>query len=166
MEESSVRRLSAILAADVVGYSRMMGEDEARTLDALRRLRDDTLAPAVAAHHGRIVKGLGDGWLVSFDSAAEAVRCAAAVQDGLSADAQMRLRIGIHIGDVTFEGGDVFGDGVNIAARLETLAAPGGVAISDAVWSSLDGTLRSRFTDFGPQQLKNIASPVRVWALV
>ena len=165
MEESSVRRLSAILAADVVGYSRMMGEDEARTLDALRRLRDDTLAPAVGAHHGRIVKGLGDGWLVSFDSAAEAVRCAAAVQDGLSADAQMRLRIGIHIGDVTFEGGDVFGDGVNIAARLETLAAPGGVAISDAVWSSLDGTLRSRFTDFGPQQLKNIASPVRVWAL-
>ena len=164
-KEGSVRRLSAILAADVVGYSRMMGEDETRTLGALRRLRDETLSPAVAAHGGRIVKGLGDGWLVSFDSAAAAVQCAASVQGGLTADAPMCLRIGVHIGDVTFEDGDVYGDGVNVAARLESLAAPGGVAISDTVWSSLDGTLRSRFTDFGPQHLKNIASPVRVWAL-
>jgi adenylate cyclase len=165
MEKSSVRRLTAILAADVVGYSRMMGEDETRTLGALRRLRDETLSPAVASHGGRIIKGLGDGWLVSFDSAAAAVQCAASVQGSLTADAPMCLRIGVHIGDVTFEDGDVYGDGVNVAARLESLAAPGGVTISDTVWSSLDGTLRSRFTDFGPQHLKNIASPVRVWAL-
>jgi len=165
MEQGSVRRLSAILAADVVRYSRMMGEDETRTLDTLRRLRDETLAPAVEDHGGRIVKGLGDGWLVSFDSAAEAVLCATSVQDLLTENAPMRLRIGVHIGDVTFEDGDVYGDGVNVAARLEAIAAPGGVAISDSVWSSLDGRLRSRFTDCGPQHLKNIASPVRTWAL-
>ncbi len=165
MEKSSPRRLSAILAADVVGYSRMMGEDETRTLDALRRLRDETLSPSVAAHGGRIVKGLGDGWLVSFESADAAVQCAVAVQDSLTADETMRLRMGIHIGDVIFEDEDIYGDGVNVAARLEALAAPGGLAISDTVWSSLDGKLRSRFTDFGPQHLKNIASPVRIWAL-
>lgn len=164
MDSGTVRRLSAILAADVVGYSRMMGEDEARTLHALRRLRDETLAPAVAVNGGRIVKGLGDGWLVAFDSAAAAVLCATSVQDSLREDAPMRLRIGIHIGDVTFEDGDIYGDGVNVAARLEAIATPGGVAISETVWSSLDGTLRSRFTDCGPQQLKNIASAVRVWA--
>ncbi len=164
MNSGTVRRLSAILAADVVGYSRMMGEDEARTLHALRRLRDETLAPAVAVNGGRIVKGLGDGWLVAFDSSAAAVLCATSVQDSLREDAPMRLRIGIHIGDVTFEDGDIYGDGVNVAARLEAIATPGGVAISEMVWSSLDGTLRSRFTDCGPQQLKNIASAVRVWA--
>jgi class 3 adenylate cyclase/tetratricopeptide (TPR) repeat protein len=164
MSNGTVRRLSAILAADVVGYSRMMGEDEARTLSALRRLRDETLAPAVAANGGRIVKGLGDGWLVAFDSSAAAVLCAVSVQDSLGDGAPMRLRIGIHIGDVAFEDGDIFGDGVNVAARLEAIAAPGGLAISETVWSSLDGTIRSRFTDCGPRQLKNIASPVRVWA--
>ncbi len=163
MEKNSVRRLSAILATDVVGYSRMMGEDEERTLNALRWLRDEVLSPAVSAHGGQIVKGLGDGWLVSFDSAAAAVQCAASVQDSLTADMPMRLRIGVHIGDVTFEDGDIYGDGVNVAARLEALAAPGGLAISDTVWSSLDGTLRSSFTDLGPQHLKNIANAVRVW---
>ncbi len=160
MEKSLVRRLSAILAADVVGYSRLMGEDETRTLGDLRRLRDETFAPAVADHGGQIIKGLGDGWLVSFDSAAAAVHCAASVQDSLCADAAADR---VHIGDVAFEDGDIYGDGVNIAARKEALAAPGGLAISDTVYSSLDGTLRSRFTDLGPQQLKNIANPVRVW---
>ena len=164
MNDGMVRRLAAILAADVVGYSRMMGADEARTLHALRRLRDETLAPAVAANGGRIVKGLGDGWLVAFDSSAAAVLCATAVQDRLGEDAPMRLRIGVHVGDVAFEDGDIYGDGVNVVARLEAIAAPGGVAISEIVWSSLDGTMRARFTDCGPRQLENIASPVRVWA--
>jgi adenylate cyclase len=121
----------------------MMGEDETRTLSALRSLRDEKLSPAVEAHGGRI--------------------CAASVQDSLTADAPMRLRMGVHIGDVTFEDGDIYGDGVNVAARLEGLAAPGGLAISDTVWSSLDETFRSRFSDFGLQHLKNIANPVRVW---
>jgi len=164
MSTKSVRRLAAILAADVVGFSRMMGEDEARTLDALRLLRDEVVTPAVASYGGHIVKGLGDGWLVSFDSAAEAVQCAFTVQDKLSANASMTLRVGVHLGDVTFQDEDIFGDGVNVSARLEALAAPGGLAISDTVWSSLDGTLRSRFDDMGPLNLKNIPRPVRVWA--
>lgn len=165
MEGRPTRRLSAILAADVVGYSRMMGEDEAGTLGALRRLRDDTFSPAVTRHGGRIVKGLGDGWLVCFDSAAAAVQCAVSVQESQAPEAPMRLRIGVHIGDVTFEDGDVYGDGVNVAARLEGLAAPGGLAVSEIVWSSLDGTLRPRFKSLGPQNLKNIAAPVGVWTL-
>ncbi len=164
-----VRRLAAVLAADVVGYSRMMGEDEARTLAGLRRLREAVIAPEVAAHRGNIVKSLGDGWLVAFDSAAEAVRCALAVQDALAqqdaqpGDALMLLRVGGHIGDVGHEDGYIYGDGVNIAARLEAVAAPGGIAISDAARSSLDGTLRSEFEDAGLHDLKNIASSVRVW---
>jgi adenylate cyclase len=164
MNTKSVRRLAAILAADVVGFSKLMGEDEARTLDALRRLRDQVINPTVANHGGVIVKGLGDGWLVSFDSAAEAVRCALSLQDDLGGEASLTLRVGVHLGDVTFEDADIFGDGVNVAARLEALAAPGGLAISDTVWSSLDGTLRARFSDRGPLTLKNIPRPVRVWA--
>ena len=140
-----------------------MGEDETRTLDALRRLREEVVTPTVAANGGSIVKSLGDGWLVSFDSAAEAVSCALAIQDASIGEASMTLRIGVHLGDVTFEDQDIFGDGVNVAARLEALAAPGGLAISDTVWSSLDGTLRSRFSDKGPLTLKNIPRPVRVW---
>ncbi len=163
MDKQSVRRLAAILAADVVGFSRMMGEDETRTLDALRQLRGEVIGPAVSGNGGRIVKSLGDGWLVSFDSAAEAVQCALAIQAALNAGASLTLRIGVHLGDVTFEDDDIFGDGVNVAARLEALAAPGGLAISDTVWSSLDGTLRSQFADKGPLTLKNIARPVRVW---
>jgi len=163
METGSNRQLAAILAADVVGYSRLMGEDEARTLGALRQLREETLIPTVAAHSGRIVKSLGDGWLVCFDSATAAVLCGLSMQDRVNSDAPMRLRIGIHLGDVVFEDGDIFGDGVNIAARLEAIAVPGGIALSDTVWSSLDGTIRSRFADLGPQRLKNIATAVRVW---
>lgn len=157
-------RLVSILAADVVGYSRMMHEDHARTLFELRRIRDELVEPSIVRHHGGVVKRLGDGWLASFDRAAEAVRCAAAIQDDMAAGSSMRLRIGVHVGHVTFEDEDIFGDGVNIAARLEALAAPGGVAISDAVWSGVDQALRRDFDDAGPRTLKNIAGPVRVWA--
>ncbi|MFO7856153.1 MAG: adenylate/guanylate cyclase domain-containing protein [Paracoccaceae bacterium] len=157
------RRLAAILAADVVGYSARMGEDEAATLAALRALRAEVLGPTVGALGGRVVKSLGDGWLVEFGAAADAVACAMRVQDRLDAPGGLRLRIGVHLGDVTHEEDDVFGDGVNVAARLEAEAAPGGIAISDPVYGALDGTLRPSFDDGGERALKNIARPVRVW---
>lgn len=162
--EPASRRLAAILAADVVGYSRMMSEDEAQTLSALRSLRSDVVEPTVGKHRGVVVKSLGDGWLVSFDSAVDAVRCAMAIQESLADEPLMQLRIGVHMGDVTHVDGDIFGDGVNIAARLEGLASPRGIAISDSVRSSLDGTLRPSFSDAGLHELKNIAEPVRIWA--
>ncbi|WP_340107752.1 adenylate/guanylate cyclase domain-containing protein [Pikeienuella sp. HZG-20] len=158
------RRLAAILAADIAGYSRLMGADETATLSALRLFRSDIFGPAVGRARGRIVKSMGDGWLVEFGSAADAVTCALEVQDRLAAHETIRLRIGVHLGDVTHEEEDVFGDGVNIAARLEALSAPGGIAISDAVRSSIDGVLRAGFADAGARRLKNIADPVRVWA--
>ncbi len=158
------RRLAAILAADVVGYSRLMGEDQEGTLSALRRLRSEVFAPAVASRHGKIIKSMGDGWLVAFDSAADAVTCAMQVQDRLTGEDAIKLRIGVHTGDIVQEDEDVFGDGVNIAARLEAISAPGGVAISDAVWGALDGTLKPSFDDQGEKTLKNIAHPVKVWA--
>ena len=161
--EEMQRRLAAILAADVVGYSARMGEDEAATLAALRTLRAEVLGPTVGARGGRIVKSLGDGWLVEFGAAADAVACAMQVQDRLDAPGGLRLRIGVHLGDVTHEDEDVFGDGVNVAARLEAEAAPGGVAISDPVYGALDGTLRPSFDDGGERALKNIARPVRIW---
>lgn len=158
------RRLAAILAADVIGYSKLMGEDEAGTLAALRRLRSEVFAPAVASKRGKIIKSMGDGWLVEFASAEDAVTCAMQVQDKLTTDQTIKLRIGVHTGDVVHQDEDVFGDGVNIAARLEEISPNGGVAISDAVWGALDGTLKPSFDDQGSKSLKNIAHPIKVWA--
>lgn len=158
------RRLAAILAADVVNYSRLMGEDQDGALAALRRLRAEVFAPAVASRRGKIVKSMGDGWLVAFDSAADAVTCAMQVQDRLAGETKIKLRIGVHTGDIVQEDEDVFGDGVNIAARLEAISAPGGVAVSDAVWGALDGTLKPSFDDQGEKTLKNITHPVKVWS--
>jgi len=157
------RRLAAILAADVVGYSRLMGKDEERTLKALRSLRDELFGPAVAGHKGKVVKNLGDGWIVEFTSVVEAVNCALQIQTGLVGHEAIKLRIGIHIGDIVHDHDDIFGDGVNVAARLETFAEPGTVAISDAVFGSLDGTLRPSFDNAGAQSLKNISRPIQVW---
>ena len=157
------RRLAAILAADIVGYSALMAEDEAGTLEALRRLRRELFHPAVAGHRGKVVKDMGDGWLAEFASAADAVNCAVQVQNGLIGNATIEVRIGIHIGDITHEDEDVYGDGVNVAARLEALAEAGAVAISDAVYGALDGTLQPSFDDTGEQVLKNIPRSVRVW---
>ncbi len=165
------RRLAAILAADVVGFSRMMGADEAAALSALGELRHDVFEPLVAAHRGTVVKRMGDGWLVAFDSALDAVTCALAVQEQLTGDretrseiAPMQLRIGIHVGDVVHDDEhDIHGDGVNVAARLETVSPTGGIAVSDQVYNSLDGTRRAAFGDGGEQILKNIVRPVRVW---
>ncbi len=158
------RKLAAILAADVVGYSRLLGNDEVSKLAALRQLRSELFAPTIAGHHGTIIKSMGDGWLVEFSSAADAVNCAMRVQDKLLDNATIKLRIGIHIGDIVHEDEDIFGDGVNIAARLQEIAQPGSVAISDAVQGALDGTLRPSFDDQGQQYLKNIAQPVRAWS--
>jgi len=158
------RRLAAILAADIIGYSKLMGEDEAGTLAALRRLRSEVFSPAVASKRGKIIKSMGDGWLVAFNSAEDAVTCAMHVQDRLTTDPTIKLRIGVDTGDVVHQDEDVFGDDVNIAARLEEISPHGGVAISDAVWGALDGTLKPSFDDQGEKALKNIAHPVRVWA--
>lgn len=157
------RRLAAILAADVVGYSALMAEDENSTLEALRRMRAEVFNPAVAGHRGKIVKNMGDGWLVEFASAVDAVSCAIRIQQGLDKNSILSLRSGIHIGDITHEGDDIFGDGVNVAARLEALAVPGGIAVSDAVYGSLDGTLSPAFDDAGEKCLKNIPRAIRVW---
>ena len=157
------RKLAAILAADVVGYSKLVSEDEASALAALRDFRANSVRPFAAQHRGEIVKSMGDGWLIAFSSAQEAVSCAIKLQDAQEEHAVIRLRIGVHIGDITREDEDIFGDGVNIAARLEALAPPGGVALSDGAHVMLDGTLRSSFADQGMQMLKNIDRPVRVW---
>jgi len=158
-----VRRLCAILAADIVGYSRLMGQDELGTLDALRRMRAELFEPAVAGQHGKIIKSMGDGWLVSFRSTADAVACALLVQDKLAVNPTIKVRIGVHIGDVVFENEDIFGDGVNVASRLQEFCGPGCVAVSDAAFGSLDGALAPSFDDAGPQSFKNIARHVQVW---
>lgn len=157
------RRLAAILAADIVGYSALMAEDEAGTLEALRRLRREVFHPTVAGHRGKVVKALGDGWLVEFGSAIDSVNCALQIQQRLAGEVKIRVRIGIHLGDITHEDEDIYGDGVNVAARLEALSEPGAVTISDAVHGALDGTLTRSFDDAGERTLKNIARPVRVW---
>ena len=164
------RRLAAILAADVVGYSRLMGVDEAGTLAALRTRWKDVLTPSVARHRGRVVKVMGDGVLVEFGSAVDAVECAVALQagfalvnEGVGEDRRIVLRIGINLGDVIVEGGDIYGDGVNIAARLEALAEPGGICVSAAVHDQVRGKLAVGFDALGPQVLKNIAAPVQLF---
>jgi adenylate cyclase len=169
-EEPPKRRLAAILAADVAGYSRLMGEDEAGTLSALKARRKEILQPVVSKHHGRIVKLMGDGVLVEFASAVNAVVCAVELQGAMAAankdlpeDRQISLRVGINLGDVMVEDGDLYGDGVNIAARLEALAEPGCVFVSSKVRDEVVGKLGIGFEDLGPQSLKNIAEPVRAY---
>src|SRR5208283_1159292 len=171
MTEARVeRRLAAILAADVVGYSRQMGADEAGTLAALKRHRETIFNPAVAAHNGRIVKLIGDGAIVEFGSVVDAVNCALSVQrsdasppDHSASQPAIVLRIGINLGDVIIEGDDIYGDGVNIAARLEPLAEPGGVCVSSIVNESVGNRIDVRFSDSGEINVKNIDRPIRVW---
>ncbi|MFN4158706.1 MAG: adenylate/guanylate cyclase domain-containing protein [Gemmobacter sp.] len=165
------RRLAAILAADVVGFSRMMGTDESGTLARLRTVWAEHFNPAVAARRGRIVKMMGDGALVEFGSAVDAVDCAVAVQEGMAAfnaahgDAEPILfRVGVNLGDIVIEGDDIFGDGVNVAARLEALAPKGGILVSDAVHAQVRGKVEVVFEDAGDLVLKNIAEPVRAWS--
>jgi TolB-like protein/class 3 adenylate cyclase len=167
---AATRRLTAILAADVAGYSRLMGADEEGTLERLKALRDELLDPKIAEHHGRIVKTTGDGLLVEFASVVDAVRCAVAVQQaipernaGVAADNRIELRIGINLGDVIVEGDDIYGDGVNIAARIEALADAGGVFVSNTVYDHVRDRLPFVFEDLGDQQVKNITRPVRVY---
>ena len=162
------RSLAAVLVADVAGYSELMGNNTEATLSALKRLRSEVFRPAVASRSGRVVKSMGDGWIVLFSAAADAASCALQIQELLAADMsrstpKMLLRLGLHLGDVIEDDDDVFGDGVNVAARLEELARPGTIAISDAVFGSLDGTLRPSFDDAGEMLLKNISKPIRVW---
>lgn len=157
------RHLAAILAADVVGYSKLMGEDQVGTLDALRELRKGLFEPAVAAHNGVVIKSMGDGWIVEFASVSDAVKCAVQVQTELVGHAVITLRMGIHTGEVVHEGDDLYGEGINIAARLEALTTPGDILISDNALHSLDGKAAAQFTDFGAHQLKNIARPVTIW---
>lgn len=158
------RSLAAVLAADMVGYSARMSSDADGTLATLRRLRVELFNPAVAGHQGRLVKSAGDGWIVTFQSALDAVACAMRVQDKLVTEPEIELRIGIHMGDVAIEDDDVFGDAVNVAARLEEIAPPGGLVISEAVFGGLDGTLRPAFDAAGDRKLHNIPLPVRVWS--
>jgi adenylate cyclase len=158
------RRLAAILAADVVGYSRLMGADEAGALVALRAMFADVFNPAVAAHDGRVFKLLGDGALVEFGSAVDAVDCGLAIQRRLADAGGLTLRIGINLGDIVIEGNDIFGDGVNVAARLEPLAPHGGLLVSDSVHAQIAGKIEVAFDDCGEVALKNIATPVRVWS--
>src|SRR5580700_10635416 len=163
------RRLAAILAADVAGYSRLIGADEEGTLDRLKSLRAELIEPAVAEHRGRIVKTTGDGLLVEFASVVDALRCATDWQAGMAgrsagtSDERIEFRIGINVGDVVVEDGDIFGDGVNVAARLEGLADPGGICVSARVQEDAAGRLDLAFDDMGDQALKNIARSVRVY---
>lgn len=164
------RRLAAILVADVVGYSRLMGRDERGTLAALKSLRQEVVDPAIASHGGRIVKTTGDGLLLEFPSVVNAVRCAVEMQTAvadhtaeMAEDRRIVFRIGINIGDIIVEGDDIFGDGVNVAARLQEIAAPGGVCISSRVHEDVRDRLETAFDDGGTQTLKNIARPVQVW---
>jgi adenylate cyclase len=169
----ATRRLAAILAADVVGYSRLMGADEEGTLERLKALRRELVDPKIAEHHGRIVKTTGDGLLVEFASVVDALRCATEWQRGMAnfkasvpSDARIEFRIGIHQGDIVVEDGDIFGDGVNVGARLEALAEPGGICVSARVQEDAAGKLDLVFEDLGEQQLKNIARPIRVFRVL
>src|SRR5215475_11101518 len=165
------RRLAAVLAADVAGYSRLMGADEVGTVRTLREHRavaDDL----VAKHGGRIVKTTGDGLLLEFPSVVDAVECAVAVQavmadrnQGVAEDRRMLFRIGINLGDILIEGDDILGDGVNIAARLESIAEPGGICISSSAYEQVRGKVPVDFTDLGEESLKNIARPIHAYAV-
>jgi TolB-like protein/class 3 adenylate cyclase len=172
MSERVERRLTAILAADVVGYSRLMGADEEGTLAALKAIRRELVDPRIVEHRGRIVKTAGDGLLVEFASVVDAVRCAVDVQremaernTGVPTETRIEFRVGINLGDIIIDGDDIFGDGVNVAARLETLAKPGGICVSRVVRDQVRDKLAFAFEDMGEQQVKNIARPVRVFAV-
>jgi len=168
---TGTRKIAAILVADVVGYSRLTGADEDRTLARLRTLRSDLIDPTIAVHNGRSVKRTGDGSLIEFRSVVDAVRCALEVQSGMAernsglpTDKRIEFRVGIHLGDVVEESdGDLMGDGVNIAARLEGVAKPGGVCLSEDAWRQLQGKVEARFVDAGEQSLKNISRPMRTF---
>jgi TolB-like protein len=167
---SQTRRLAAILAADVAGYSRLIGADEGGTLERLKALRRDLLDPKIAEHRGRLVKTTGDGLLVEFGSVVDALRCAVEVQRemtgcnaGVPPDNRIEFRIGINMGDIVVEDGDIFGDAVNVAARLEALADPGGICVAARVQEDASGRLDLAFDDLGEQQLKNIARPVHAY---
>jgi TolB-like protein/class 3 adenylate cyclase len=170
---AETRKIAAILVADVVGYSRLAGADEDRTLSRLRGLRSDLIDPAIAAHHGRIVKRTGDGSLIEFRSVVDAVRCAIEVQNGMvernagvPAERRIEFRIGVHLGDVVEEaGGDLMGEGVNIAARLEGIAKPGAVCLSEDAYRQVKGRIDLAGDDLGSIPLKNIAEPIRVYSL-
>jgi adenylate cyclase len=166
------RRLSAIIAADAVNFSGRMREDEAAALTAVKSCVEEIFEPVIASHNGRIVKLIGDGLLAEFASAVEAVSCAAEVQEnldarnaGLTADTCFRYRIGVNLGDIIVDGGDIFGDGVNIASRLESIAEPGGVAISASVYDQVRAKVDLSFEDLGEKELKNIPDPIRVYRL-
>ena len=170
---SETRKIAAILVADVVGYSRLAAADEDRTLSRLRGLRSDLIDPAIAAHRGRIVKRTGDGILIEFRSVVDAVRCAIEVQNGLiernaglPPERRIEFRVGVHLGDVVEESdGDLMGDGVNIAARLEGICEPGSICLSEDAYRQVKGRLDLTVIDLGPTQLKNIAEPIRVYSL-
>src|SRR5438874_11284471 len=165
------RRLAAVLAADVAGYSRLMGVDEVGTLAVLKAVRGELVDPEIAEHKGRIVKTTGDGMLVEFASSVDAVTCAIAIQRRMAeraastADSQLRYRIGINIGDIIIDADDIFGDGVNIAARLEGIAEPGGVCISSSAYEQVRGKVNADFVDLGVLSLKNICRPTRAYAV-
>src|ERR1700730_7672966 len=164
------RRLTAVLAADVAGYSRLMGRDEEGTLAKLKSFRKALVDTAIAEHRGHIVKTTGDGMLVEFASAVDAARCAILIQRGMAEqnngvpqELRIEFRIGIHVGDIIIDENDIFGDSVNIAARLEEIAQSGGVCISDDAHRQIRGKVDISFDDMGPQVLKNIAEPMRAW---
>jgi adenylate cyclase len=167
------RKIAAILVSDVVGYSRLAGADEDRTLARLRALRSDLIDPTISVHHGRIVKRTGDGSIIEFRSVVDAVRCALEVQHamvernaGVAPDKRIEFRIGIHLGDVVEEAdGDLMGDGVNIAARLEGICEPGAICLSEDAYRQVKARLDLAITDLGPTQLKNIADPIRVYSI-
>ena len=170
---SETRKIAAILVSDVVGYSRLAGADEDRTLARLRALRSDLIDPTISVHHGRIVKRTGDGSVIEFRSVVDAVRCAIEVQHamvernaGVALEKRIEFRIGIHLGDVVEESdGDLMGDGVNIAARLEGMCVPGAICLSEDAYRQVKGRLDFAVSDLGPTQLKNIAEPIRVYSL-
>ena len=165
------RKIAAILAADVVGYSRLAEVDEEPTLARLRALRSDLLDPTIAVHHGRVVKRTGDGLIAEFRSVVDAVRCALVIQsamvernEGVAPDRRIAFRIGVHLGDVVEEAdGDLMGDGVNIAARLEGICLPGGVCLSGAAYEQVRDRVKDTFVDLGEKGLKNISRPTRVY---
>ena len=169
-EEGVERKLAAILAADVAGYSRLMAEDEAGTLSRLKSLRKELVQPKISGGRGRIVKLMGDGLLAEFPSVVEAVRCAVDIQQdmagheaGLPDECRLKLRIGVNLGDIIVEGSDIYGDGVNVAARLEGLAVPGGICISGKVYEEVRNKLPTAFEDLGEREVKNIPEPIRVY---
>src|SRR5687768_11105288 len=171
--EPVTRRLAAILAADVVGFSRLMGADEEGTLARLNRLRAELLDPAIGESRGRIFKTTGDGFLAEFPSVVDAVQCAARFQAAMAersaaepAESRIQLRVGINLGDVIVEGDDLYGDGVNVAARLEGICDSGGVFISGSAYEQVEGKVKLAFEDLGEKPVKNIARPVRVYCVL